>query len=422
MHFTCEISKEMTTDVVVIGGGTAGVFAAISAARSGIKTILIEKNSMLGGTMTAAGVNYPGLFFAWGKQIIGGPCWESIERTVALGGAVLPKISFRPERHWHEQIKLNPFVYTTVLFQMCAEAGVHIISNAMLSYAEEKQEGVSVIVTTKDGMVAIDASVAIDATGDATLCQFVGFDMLKSSTQQPATLQNHISGYALEEEIFERVKENFDKLKLPSHITSSNLIGYLKQNRINMHIPCVDADTAEGRTQLEKNALNATMQVVSFLKSVEGLENLTVDTMALETGVRETKRIVGKHIVTAEEYISGYSYPDSVCYAFYPIDLHVEKGIEQHFHAENVVSKVPYRALIPKNSHRILCAGRCVSSDTYANSALRVEAICMAMGQAVGCAASVMLKEGADAADITYQGLCLALCSIGAIIPNETLF
>ena len=100
MHFNCEILKVLSADVVVIGGGTAGVFAAISAARNGNKTILVEKNSMLGGTMTAAGVNYPGLFFAWGKQIIGGPCWESIERTVALGGAVLPSISFHPKHHW----------------------------------------------------------------------------------------------------------------------------------------------------------------------------------------------------------------------------------------------------------------------------------------------------------------------------------
>ncbi len=419
MYFNCVISKELTADVVVIGGGTAGVFAAISAARNGNKTILVEKNSMLGGTMTAAGVNYPGLFFAWGKQIIGGPCWESIERTVALGGAVLPNISFRPKRHWHEQIRLNPFVYTTVLYQMCEEAGVHIICNAMISHASEEQDGVSVIVTTKDGMVAINASVAIDATGDATLCQLIGFDMLKSPTQQPATLHNHISGYIAEEKIFDRVKKSFDPTKVPSHITSDNLIGYLKKNKIDMHILCADADTAEGRTQLEKNALYEIMRVVCFLRTIEGLENLTVDLVALETGVRETKRIVGEHIITSEEYINGYVYPDSVCYAFYPIDLHVERGIEQRFHEENVVSKVPYRALIPKNSRRILCAGRCASSDTYANSALRVEAVCMAMGQVVGCAASVMLKEKADAADITYKGLCAALRSVEAIVPNE---
>jgi len=419
MNFNCVISQELKADVVVIGGGTAGVFAAISAARSGSKTILIEKNSMLGGTMTAAGVNFPGLFFAWGKQIIGGPCWESIERTVALGGAALPRISFHPEHHWYEQIKLNPFIYTTVLFQMCEEAGVHIICNAMISYAAEEQKEVRMIITGKEGMVAVNASVAIDATGDATLCRLAGFAMMKSPIQQPATLQNHISGYILEEKILTRVQDRFDPEKLPPHITPEDLIDYLKHNKINMHVASVDADTAEGRTQLEKNALYEMLKVVCFLREIEGLENLTVDTVALETGVRETNRIVGRHIVTEEEYINGYVYPDSVCYAFYPVDLHVEKGIEQRFHKENVVSKVPYRALIPQNSRRILCAGRCASSDTYANSALRVEAVCMAMGQVAGSAAAVMLKENADAADITYQGLCAALHSIGAIVPNE---
>ena len=419
MQFSCEISKELTADVVVIGGGTAGVFAAISAARSGNKTILIEKNSMLGGTMTAAGVNFPGLFFAWGKQIIDGPCWEAVERTVALGGAVLPRISFHPKYHWQEQIRVNPFIYTTVLYQLCEEAGVHIIGNAMISHASEVENGVSAIVTSKEGMFAINASVAIDASGDATLCQLLGFDMLKGQEQQPATLENHISGYTADEIIFDRIRKSFDPEILPSHITADDLIRYLEMSKINMHIPCVDADTAEGRTQLEKKALFEMMKVVRFLRTIEGLESLTVDRIAQETGVRETKRIVGKHIITAEEYINGCEYSDAVCYAFYPIDLHVQKGIEQRFHEENVVSKIPYRALIPERSRRIICAGRSVSSDRYANSAIRVEAVCMATGQVAGAAASVMLKENADAADITYKGLCAALHSIGAIVPGE---
>ena len=76
--------------VAVIGGGTAGVFAAICAARTGAKTVLVEKNSMLGGTLTVAGVNFPGLFYAWQKQIVAGPCWDAILECVKLGGAKLP--------------------------------------------------------------------------------------------------------------------------------------------------------------------------------------------------------------------------------------------------------------------------------------------------------------------------------------------
>lgn len=420
MQFGCVLAKEKKVDVAVIGGGTAGVFAAIAAAKGGAETVLVEKNSMPGGTMTAAGVNYPGLFFAWGKQIVGGPCWESIERTVALGGATLPCFSPCPGQPWDEQIRVNSFVYTSVLFQMCEEAGVHLLCNAMLSYVSEGEGEVLVIVTTKDGLVTIRASAVIDATGDGTLCRMAGFAMLKSPVQQPATLQNHISGYETSEAIHERIRSRFALADLPSYITANDLIRYLRIQKIDMHIMCADADTAEGRLRLEKTSLREMMRVVSFFRKTEGLENLTVDWIALETGVRESNRVVGRHIVTAEEYINGYHYPDSVCYAFYPIDLHVEKGIERQFHREGVVSRIPYRALIPEGARRILCAGRCISSDVYANSALRVEATCMAMGQVAGCAASVMAREEVEAPDVSYEDLCRALSSIGAIVPSES--
>mgnify|MGYP000498984597 FL=1 len=117
---------KLRTDVVVVGGGTAGCFAAIAAAKAGAKTILVEKKGILGGTITAAAVNFPGLFFAWGKQIIAGPCWESILRAQSIGAAVIPEISRRPQAHWHEQILLNIFSYTQILDELCLESGVEL--------------------------------------------------------------------------------------------------------------------------------------------------------------------------------------------------------------------------------------------------------------------------------------------------------
>lgn len=101
--------REISTDVLVIGGGSAGCFAAISAARSGASVLLVEKNGMLGGTTTGGMVNFPGLFHAWGKQIIDGPCWESIERCVANGGAVLPPFPYKSEHHNKQQILVDVF-------------------------------------------------------------------------------------------------------------------------------------------------------------------------------------------------------------------------------------------------------------------------------------------------------------------------
>ncbi len=422
MELVLKPNAELGADVVVVGGGTAGVFAAISAARTGAKTILIEKNSVLDGTMTVANVNFPGLFFAWGKQIIDGPCWESIERTIALGGAKMPKITYKPERHWHEQITLNRFVYTSVLFEMCAEAGVEVICNSMLSAVDETDEHLIVTVTGKTGLFAITTKTAVDATGDANLIQIAGYPVEKSRIQQPSTLQNHISGYKLNEDIENEIKEKFQFANLPNHITADSIISYLKKNKLDMHTPCVDADTSRGKTQLEQKAYSQMLALYKFLRSINGLENLEIDYVAAETGVRETNRIVGEKTVTADDYLNGVFYKDSICYAFYPIDRHVISGIEQKFLKENIVPKIPYAALIPKNSKRILCAGRCISFDTDANSAVRVEAVCMATGQAAGCAAAISAKSGIELKNVSYNELCDSLRTIDAIVPKENDF
>lgn len=419
MELVFEIKRKLEADVVVVGGGTSGVFAAISAAKTGAKTILVEKNSILGGTMTVANVNFPGLFFAWGKQIINGPCWESVERTIKLGGAQMPEISFKPRMPWDEQIRLNRFVYTNVLFEMCEEAGVEIICNSMISDVIIDNNYLKIIITDKNGLCLITAKTAIDTTGDATLTQLAGYPVEKSTKQQPATLQNHISGYDLNAMIEEEIREKFHTANIPEYITANRVIKFLKIHKIDMHIPCIDADTSQGKTRLEKMAFSQILNLYKFLRSINGLENLEIDFVAEETGVRETNRIIGENIIIAEDYINGVFYPDSVCYAFYPIDRHTMDRIENVFYKENIVSKIPYSALIPKNSKRILCAGRCIASDTYANSAVRVEATCMATGQAAGCAAAIAAKHNISVQSISYAELCNALKAINAVVPER---
>lgn len=419
MQYSCDIKRTVSADVAVIGGGTAGVFAAISAAKTGAKTVLIEKNNILGGTVTVANVNYPGLFFAWGKPIIDGPCMEAVRRTIKAGGAVMPKISRKPEYHWQEQILLNRFIYTAVLFQMCDEAGVTVLCSAMISDVAEEKNGLCLIVTDKSGLLRIEAKKAIDATGDANLCQIAGYAVEKSAEQQPATLQNHISGYDISAIPTEEIRNGFSSSDLPDFVTADDLIRYLRIQKIDMHVASVDADTSEGKTALEKRAYYQTLKAYEYLRSMKGLEGLRIDFAAEETGVRETNRIVGESTVTEEDYIGGKFYPDSVCYAFYPIDRHVPDGIVQRFHEEDVTAKIPYRALIPKKSKHILCAGRCISSDIYANSAVRVEAVCMATAQAAGCAAALAAESGAEVKKVPYPSLCRALEAIGAIVPKE---
>ena len=411
------VEKTIQTDVVVVGGGTAGVFAAIAAARCGAKTVLIEKNSTLGGTMTVANVNFPGLFYAWGKQIIDGPCWEAIQRTAALGGAVIPPIQFQPKNHFDEQITLTRFAYTAVLWEMLHEAGVTVITSAMVSCAAETERGVCLLVTAKEGLLQLDAKVAVDATGDANLTQILGYPVEKSPTQQPATLQNHISGYDPAAVDPDALKKAFSEETFAPYITADKLLHWLHRGRINVHVPCKDADTSAGKTKVEQDAYALLLKILRFYRRLPGLENLTVDFVAEETGIRESNRIVGEETVLAEDYITGKAYPDAVCYAFYPIDLHVMDGIRQKFFDENIVGQIPYGALIPKNARHLLVAGRCIASDTDANSAIRVQAPCMATGQAAGCAAAVCARESLPVKDLPFSLLREKLEAIGAIVP-----
>ena len=377
------------------------------------------RHQELGGTMTVSDICFPGLFFAWGKQIIDGPCFEAVKRTIELGGGTMPEISFKPKRHWFEQISMNSFVFTSVLFKMCDEAGIKTLCNAMLSDITENADGVFAVATDKDGLFSVNAKCVVDTTGDANLVKMAGYAVEKSEVQQPATLENRISGYNVEDVSLDEIKEKFSGADLPEGLCGELLMNFLRANRLNIHIPSVDSDTSEGKTATEKNAYYDYLKVYNFYRGIKGLENIQISYTATETGIRETNRIVGEDTVSSEDYINGRFYDDSVCYAFYPVDRHVQTGIEQVFHEENVVSKVPYGALVPKGAKRIICAGRCISADTYANSALRVEAVCMATGQAAGVAAAIVSKRDCDIKAVPYNELCESLEKIGAIIPKK---
>ena len=141
--------------------------------------------------------------------------------------------------------------------------------------------------------------------------------------------------------------------------------------------------------------------------------------MSAEVGVRETYRVVGEYRITEDDYRSGRVFSDSLCYAFYPVDMHDKSsGVHPSHLAEGIVPTVPLRALVPRGGQDILVAGRCVSSDRGANSGLRVEAACMAMGQVAGAAAALAAKRNASPLDLPIDELRESLASSGAIVPD----
>jgi hypothetical protein len=143
-----------------------------------------------------------------------------------------------------------------------------------------------------------------------------------------------------------------------------------------------------------------------------------IERLQTETGVRETFRIVGETMIKQEDYESGRVFEDAVAHSFYPIDLHYEDGVRPKHLNEGIVPTIPLRALIPKDSKNLMVAGRCLSSDQLANSALRVQASCMAMGQAAGVTAALAAQSGTTPLQVPLAKIRSELARHGAIVPK----
>lgn len=415
-----------TYDVIVVGGGSAGCIAAIQAARAGAKTALVEKNGILGGTITVGAVNFPGLFHAWGQQVIDGIGWEIIMETFRLGGALLPDFLTIPEKHWHQQIRVNRFVYAAVLDEFILRAGVELRLHEMPVSVAEQDNRLFVSVAGKGGIQVLQTRKLIDSTGDADLCGMLGYAREKSEKLQPGTLINEIDGYEFSSINPDELQRVYDEalaegsIRVTDHPASNPpFYNDLRSGVISMHIPGIDGSTSESKTEAEVTARQTLLRIYRFLRRVPGCEHLSVRYAANECGIRETWRIIGEARIDEASYVSGFHWPDAICYSFYPIDLHhpSDNTVIKHYLDKGIVATIPYGALIPVNSDHLLVAGRCISGDQMANSAYRVQATCMATGQVAGAAAALAAQLDVSLRKVPLAALKALLLEHSAIVP-----
>lgn len=416
-------------DVIVFGGGTAGTVAAIQAGRSGASTLLVEKNSMLGGTMTAGGVNAPAHFFAWGHQIIGGIGWELVRKTLEETAQAVPTPEFTRDNSTPEHLGLDISVFAALCDEAAVDAGVDLLFHAMPAAVTFENDLWAVRVCTKTGLQECRAKVLIDATGDANVVSLAGFDLVHPEVVQPATLQMHCSGYDAQALDFDALKSASEEAIAAGELKTTDiswrdagpesfLRGY--GNSAN-HLRAPQAETSEGRSTAEVEARRAVLRMYRFFRKQPGLENFRVDWICTEAGIRETVTIKGKATVAVADYEAGKPYDDAVCYAFYPVDEHLNDGLGSNYRPlkRNVLPTIPRGALLPADSRFLIAAGRCVASDREANSALRVECPCMAMGQAAGVMAALSARTGVDPEDLPLEDVHTELRKHGAIVPGD---
>ena len=415
-----------TYDVVVLGGSTAGAIAAIQAGRAGARTLLVEKEGVLGGTMITAAVNAPASFHAWERQVIGGIGWELVCRTREASGAPAPDPAKASPQAGSYHIPIDRAIYAALADEAVAASGAELLLHTMLAAARYEDDAWTLALCCKEGLRDVRAKVLVDCTGDANAVTIAGFEVVRPDVLQPATLVIHAGGYDAEALDYGAIQAAFDEAVAAGEMKPSDpgwskgdISFFLRSyggNRV--HVPGVDGRTSAGKTRAEIEGRRAMLRLVRFCRRQPGLEGFGITFFATECGIRETVVIKGLKTIAAADYEAGRVWEDSLCYSHYSIDIHRETDVFHRYLSRDRTPTIPLGAMVPAGSRGLLVAGRCISGDREAHSSYRVEATCMATGQAAGAAAALAARLGVDPADLPMRELRALLREHGAIVPE----
>lgn len=451
------IKQQLNTDVVVVGGGPAGMCAAIAAAREGVRVILIEQGGFCGGMATKGLVGpFMTCYDAKGEtMIIRGLFKEIVERMVARGFAIHPAqvhggTAFTS---WikigHEHVTpFEPEGLKIIIDEMLTEAGVKILYHTDFIHPVLDNNTISgILVSSKRGLEIIKATVVIDCTGDGDVAYRSGVPYEMGNQElnliQPATMFFHISNVnpdAVEADIQANIhnfyrKDGVNYRSFHWRVTQARENGDWDLNRVSIgmfRMPkpdewCVNTSRIMGVNSTDNESLtNAELigrqqvyKILHFLqKYVPGCENARIKSIASHIGIRESRHIQGDYRLTAEDLLNSKVPEDSILLAANSVDVHGRFGptSNEYVPIKGKYYGVPYRCLIPKGIEQLLIAGRCVSADSTAAGAIRVMPPCMGMGEAAGVAAALSVKEGITVRRIDVQNLRKVLKDRGAYL------
>lgn len=414
-------------DVIVVGGGFAGTAAAIAAARGGAETLLVEQSNCLGGAAANCLVNP---FMGWWTKIDGvdhalcqGIFGEIVGEMEKFGETVDKAINFNIFSE--EYLKI-------ILMRMAQKAGVDFLLRSYLTAADcEGTRIKSITVANKSGNMILEADKFIDATGDADLAHLAGFKTQlgreADNLCQPMTLCFRLSN--VNREKFEEEKNNinplYKKLKEEGKIQNPRedvlKFNTLQENILHFNttrIVKLNPTDAEDITKAEIMAREQAYEMFEFLKNnFEAFKESHMLSTAMQIGVRESRMIIGEHILTGEELKECIKFEDSVAFGNYDIDIHNPEGsgTSHYYFGPGEYYSIPYRSLIPKDAENLLVAGRCISVTHEAQASIRIMPIVCCIGEAAGTAAAIAVCDKANVKDIDINKLRNTLKENGAV-------
>lgn len=449
-----DISIRAEVDVLVVGGGPAGIIAAKAAAEDGLRVMLVDSRSFVGGNMTI-GLPVLGFLGQKGNQIIKGLPQKFIDRLRQINGAS----EHRPCPLHMSLTLVEPEAVKKVGLEMLVESGVEVLLYVFCAgVVKDGDDLKGIVIESKAGREAILANVIIDCTGDADVAYRAGVPCEygnETGGVQPPTLMFCLGGVDTEElrlsiaeeprtyltdfipaEYFGQnnqfivvglrglIQKALDAgLKLP--VERTILITGLRKGEVWVNMSRVNGVNGVDPGSLTHGEIEGRKQVELIQKYlidyVPGFQHAHFVKTAPFLGIRETRRIRGLYTMTQEDVLGCRHFDDAIAVASYPLDIHHPQGGGCTLVWCGDCYDIPYRSLLPQQVNNLIIAGRCISTTHEAMSAIRVMAPCMAMGEAAGRAAKMAVREGISLADIDVQRLQDELLAKGAFLRKKEI-
>ncbi|MBW4092660.1 MAG: FAD-dependent oxidoreductase [Proteobacteria bacterium] len=442
----------MDADIVVVGGGTTGPFAAIAAARRGRRVVLIERFGSLGGNLTL------GLNTKPSGALVGGLPLEIWNLARSHGGAGEDYMAVSKTGGVKIASPCDPEMMKVLLTRLCVDAGVQILFETYVS-GPVLEDGavIGVIVESKVGRRFIGAEVVIDCSADADIAAQAGAPFVMGSggeepVMQPVSMyftmkrvdiprladwartNNDIPARAIPDDpkeldyglwltgfntMLTRFQEETGTRLQRNNITLKTADGVMYVNATR--VPGVDVFFPVAFTGAIVECYRQIEAVARFLREqVPGFENARIAQIAPVLGVRETRHIEGEYTLTGPDAIEGRFFEDSIAADSSALDIHEPKGTDVDFRGLRPY-EIPYRCLLPLKVEQLLVAGRCISADHVAHARSRNMPACMATGQAAGVAAALAVEQGRRVRDVPIAAIQEILRELGMPLHSNQI-
>lgn len=410
MQKIVNVTEKDCYDVIVVGSGPAGMGAAISAGRQGVKTLIIESLGKLGGISTSGMMSH--FTGSVGSKLY----WEILKRA-------------GENNQFNKSLThvIDPEFLTLTYIQMLEESGVDILLyTTVVDVIKEGDKITGVICYGKDGFTSYNAKVIVDASGDGDVAFKSGVEYFKGretdGAMQPATLMFKIAGVDMQRAVFPGAFEHLidtpkgelqslGKKILPhpaGHVLlyESTIPGIVTCNMTN--VIGIDGTKAEDLTKAEIECRKQIPEIIKFLREyAPGYENCYLISTASLIGVRETRHFKGVKQINEKDILSAVQFDDYVVFdAKFEFDVHNitgagldETGCQKHFKQKNGYT-IPYGCLVPEKIDGLVLSGRNISGTHMAHSSFRSMPICLALGEAGGIASAIAVKNNINIREV----------------------